>query len=274
MKKPRPLTTADEARRVIAALIARDYPGELPPLSEWHLILDRDIGRSRCSPAETLPLHGRALFAPATIPADARDWAEWSRESFFTELGAPLGVTARALIAAVRAGVLTLAPPRNIPGYDYLGRFTSDGTLDIADPCHLRKPGRLLTVYGRTLTLDALPGTWHAYASTGGRKEDKKYTAELVAIHDLGLDLAATSVAGKFPVDARMAGVFDRACPEPTPLDPRVEGILHDRGVLSYSGMNDGAYPVIVARIDGRIAKLRIPFLDRDHPRQDPTVPR
>lgn len=273
MPTPRPHATPEEARRVIDALIARSFAGELPPLSSEPTILDWRAHLSRLPPAAVLPLHGRALFAAASLTPEAREHAACAREDFFAELAAPFGMSARALHGAVRARTFPLVPPRTIPDHEYLGRFTSDGTLDIADPCHLRKQGRLPTVFSLTHTAEAHAGHWHVYVSAGGSEDDRR-TAELVVIHDLGFDLAATEFIGNIAVDAGMAGVFDRECPQPDLSELRLEGVVHGRGAFARSGWGDGIYPILVGRTQARVAKLRLPFLDDEHPEVDATLPR
>lgn len=139
----RPPTTATEASALLAALLERRFDGALPALSPAVDFLARRLHLKRLPLAETLPLHGRALFAAASLEPTAREHAAWGREDFFGELGAALGVSARVLLAAVRAQKFPLVPPRPLAGYEYLGSFRSGGQLDIADPCHLRKTSRM-----------------------------------------------------------------------------------------------------------------------------------
>lgn len=268
----RPPTSADEARRLIDALIARRFDGPLPPLSDATLI-DEVTAHLRDLPlAATLPLQGRALFASAALDARAREHAAWSRRDFFAELGRAFGVSARVVFAAVRTRQFPLVPPRPLPDYEYLGAFTCSGRLDIADPCSLRSTSRVpAAAFSLSAPVDALPGRWHAYARNGVG-DDAERTAELAVIHTDNFDIAATALVATIGVDAGMAGVFDHTCPVPAPLDLWLEGTVAGLGVFAQSGLGDGVYPVFAGSAQGRVAKLRLPFLD-ERPEIDRTMP-
>lgn len=268
---PRPRTTPAEASRLIAALIERRFDGELPPLSTAATIFEASADLARLPLAETLPLHGRALFAAASLEPAAREQAAWARQDFLDELGAAVGVSARVLLAALRARSFPLAPPRPVAGYAYLGAFRSEGALEVADPCHLRKRTRLPAgVLSLSHPVEGHPGLWHAFVRDG-RGEEADRTAELAVIHELGFEVAASEPIATIGVDAGMAGVFDRSCPEPALTEMRIEGVVHGLGAFAKSGFGDGVYPVFAGRAQGRVAKLRLAFLD-ERPELDATL--
>lgn len=264
--------SADEARPLIDALIARRFDGELPPLSDA-VLYDEVVAHLDAMPlAARLPLHGRALFASGTLDAKAREHAGWTRTRFFADLGAAFGVSARVVLAAVRARQFPLAPPRAIPGHDYLGAFTCTGRLDVADPCLLRRTSKVPPgAFSLSAPVDAIAGRWHAYARNGVG-DDQDRTAELVVVHADGLDLVATTPIATIGVDAGMAGVFDHTCPVPPPLDLACEGTVAGLGVFTFSGHGDGLYPVFAGSAQGRVAKLRLSFID-ERPDVDRTMP-
>lgn len=266
-------TTRVEAMRLITALIARQFAGPLPALSTQTDILDGRVDLERLPLAETLPLHGQALFASAGLAPEARQQEAWTRESFFGELGAAVGVSARELLAAVRMKKFPLAPPRAIAGHEYLGLFRGSGRFDVADPCHLRKSSRMpAAVFSLSSALEVRAGSWHVFVRPGEGDADGR-TAELAVIHEDGFDVVAAEHVATIGVDAGMGGVFDRTCPVPDPLDLHVEGVVHGLGAFSYSGYGDGMFPVFAGRLQGEIIKLRIAYLD-ERPEVDATVPR
>ncbi|WAS95807.1 hypothetical protein [Nannocystis punicea] len=265
-------TTRAEAGRLIEALVERRFDGPLPPLSTAVLIVEWTSHLCGLALAETLPLQGRALFASGSLEPRAREHAAWHREAFFHELGAPFGLSARAVLAAVRARKFPLVPPRPIGGYEYLGAFRCSGVLDVADPCHLRKASRMpASIFALSSTVEALAGPWQVFVRAGVG-EDADCTAELAVIHADGVDVVAAEQIGTIGVDAGMAGVFDRTCPEPAQTELHVEGVVHGLGAFAFSGHGDGLYPVFVGKALGRVAKLRIVFI-AEHPERDATVP-
>lgn len=257
---------------MIEALIARRFDGPLPVLSTEGTILDAQVELGRLPLAETLPLQGRALFAAASLEPAAREQAAWTRGEFFAELGAALGVSARVMHAAIWARRFPLAPPRPVPGYEYLGVFSSGGLLEVADPCHFRKRSRLSSGLSLSLPVEAHPGQWHVFVRAG-TDDAAGRTAELAVIHDHGFGVAAVEANAGIAVDAGMAGVFDRECMVPDTSELWIEGVVRGRGAYARSGYGDGIYPLYVGRLDGLVAKLRLPFLEEDHPERDDTMP-
>lgn len=263
--------TREEAQQIIDALLARRFDTTLPALStaatyyEWHDHL------AELPLAQTLPLHGRAMFAPAALDATARQHAAIARTAFFAELGTAVGVSARVLHAAVQARRLPLVPPRPVPGYDYLGTFLCEGKLDIADPCHLRKTCPMPpAVLALSYPVEALAGTWHVFIR-GVPEATFGQNAELAVMHDSGFEVVATERITAIAVDAGVAGVFARDCP---PLDMNalgVEGVVHGRGAYAQSN-GDGVYPVFAGYRKGQFAKLRIAFCEASQ-QSDATVP-
>lgn len=257
---------------IIEALIARRFDGPLPELSPDTMIYEWSTQLEKLPLVETLPLHGRALFAAGSLEATARRYALFAQPAFFAELGAAVGVSARVLHAAVRARRFPLEPPRLILDYEYLGNFSSGGKLDIADPCHLRKSSRLPpSAFSLSHAIEAPSGTWHAYARNG-RGDAANRTAELVVIHERGFDTAASEKITSIGVDAGIAGVFDRACPIVDTDSLGIEGIVNGLGVYTRSGYGDGMYPVFAGRHQGQVVKLRLAFLD-EKPQSDVSMP-
>jgi hypothetical protein len=270
----RPQTTREEALALISALVERRVEGEPPPLSDEHGYLEACGHLRRLPPAATLPLHARAMFAPSTLDARQREHAGWSREDFFAELGRAVGLSARALAAAIRMGRWPLAPPREIADYEYLGSFRSSGQFDVSDPCYLRRTSPMpAAVFSLSFAVEVARGVWHAYVRAGTGDADGR-TAELAAIHVDGLDAGACELVATIGVDGGMAGVFDRTCPEPSRLELHVEGVVQGLGVFSCSGYGDGIYPVYAGKTHGMITKLRLPFVEEDRPEVDLTLPR
>jgi len=259
--------------RLISALMARQFAGPLPALSKETNVLECRADLDRLPLAAMLPLHGQALFTTAALAPEARQQAAWTREGFFAELGAAVGVSARELLAAVRMRKFPLAPPRKIAGHEYLGTFRGSGRFDVADPCHLRKTSRMpAAVFSLSAALEAREGIWHVFVRPGEGDAEGR-TAELAVIHDDGFDVVAAQHVATIGVDAGMGGVFDRTCPVPDPLELHVEGVVHGLGAFSYSGYGDGMFPVFAGQLQGAIVKLRIGYID-ERPEVDLTVPR
>lgn len=272
----RPATTRDEAMPLIAKLLARQFEGELPALADTTDYLDRRAHLWRMPLAATLPLHGRSLFAPSTLSPEAREQAAAGREDFFGELGAAVGVSARVLVAAVRAGRFPLEPPCAVAGYEYVGSFNCTGQVDIADPCHLRRSSRMpASIWALSFPTPVDRGTWHAFMRAGtGDAADR--TGELAVIHAEGFAVAASEELVHIGVDGGMMGVFDQTCPPPSYADLQVEGVVQGLGAVSRSGYGDGIFPVYAGKQDGVIRKLRLAFLDEDdgvRPEVDATLP-
>ncbi len=270
---PRVQTTPTEASALLAALLERRVDGELPALSSATDILELRAHLGRLPLAEVLPLHLRALFASGSLTPVAREQAAWSREDFFDELGAALGVSGRVMLAAVRARSFPLVPPRVLVGYEYLGSFTSSGQFDVADPCHLRKTSQMpAEIFSLSCAVEVERGAWHAFVRAG-HGDDADRTAELAVIHAGGFDAVAAQQIATIGVDAGVAGVFDRNCPEPTMTELQVEGVVQGLGAFARSGYGDGMYPVFAGKTHGLVTKLRLGFLD-ERPEVDKTVPR
>jgi hypothetical protein len=264
--------TRQEALQIIDILLSRRFDGPLPPLSTAALIYDWEAHLTALPLLTTLPLHGRAMFAPTSLDEVARHHSAAAREVFFSELGDAVGLSARALHAAVRARRFPLEPPQPVAGYEYLGAFLSEGKLDIADPCHLRKPSLLSSIaFSLSYPTAALSGTWHVFVRNGhGDMADR--TAELAVIHERGFATVATQKITSIGVDVGVAGVFDRACPPVDTSDVRIEGVVHGLGAYAHSGYGDGVYPVFAGYSYGQIAKLRIAFFEEDA-QTDATLP-
>jgi hypothetical protein len=264
--------TQHEAKQLIEDLLARRFDGPLPELSTGPLVYDWDRHLAALPLSATLPLHGRAMFAPTSLDDTARNHATFNRKSFFTELGAAVGVSARVLHAAVRAHRFPLEPPQPVAGYEYLGAFVSEGKLDIADPCHLRKPShRPSAVFSLSYPAEALAGTWHVFVRNG-RGDTADRTAELAVIHERGFETVAIKQLTAIGVDAGVAGVFDRTCPPVDLSYGGIEGVVHGLGAYASSGYGDGAYPVFAGHSHGQIAKLRITFFE-EGAQADATLP-
>lgn len=268
----RPQAQRAEAMGLIDALLARRYDGPLPALSTGPTIFEWRAHLCELPLAALLPLHGRALFAPTSLDARAREHAAFGCELFFTELGTAVGVSARVLYAAVRARRFPLPPPQPVAGYEYLGDFLSEGKVDIADPCHLRKTSRIPpSAFSLSHAAEVLAGPWHVFARNGSGDTANR-TAELAAIHERGFEAVATQQIANIGVDAGVAGVFDRNCPHMDMNLPSLEGVVFGQGAYAYSGYGDGFYPVFAGRTHGQITKLRLTFLE-ECGASDATVP-
>jgi hypothetical protein len=257
---------------IVEALLARRFEGPLPELSKAPTVFEWDDHLRALPLSMTLPLYGRALFAPTSLDDTTRQHAKFGVRSLFAELGHVLGVPARVLYAAVRARRFPLDPPRPVAGYDYLGTFLSEGKLDVCDPCYLRKTSPMpVGVFALSHPVEAAAGTWHVFARNGqGDAADR--TAELVVIHDRGFEVVATEQVASVGVDAGVAGVFDRKCPLLDTSELLMEGVVHGLGAYTHSGYGDGVYPAFVGRSHGQITKLRLSFL-AENPQTDASVP-
>ncbi len=91
-------------------------------------------------------------------------------------------------------------------------------------------------------------------------------------IHADGFDVVASEPIARIGVDAGMAGVYDHECPVPAQSQLVIEGVVHGLGVFARSGHGDGVYPVFAGKVDGRVTKLRLAFLDDERPAVDETV--
>ncbi len=262
----RPLTTRDEAARLLERLVQRAFDGPLPASDR----VEASLGQ--LPPAETVDLHGRAMFASSSLDPETRKRASWAREAFFDELGAALGTSGRVLLAAVKARRLKLEPPRPVPGYEYLGTFTTSGDLTVSDPCHLGKKVHPAMGFALSLRAAGHEGVWHVLVR-GGAGTDRDRNAELVTIHDDGFDVYATDVIGSIGVDSGTVGVFDAKCPRRDDEAPLEEGTFAALGAVARSGHGDGIYPVFAGKLKGRVAKLRVHFIGGE-PEVDRSVPR
>jgi hypothetical protein len=258
----RPMTTRDEAARLVERLVQRKFDGPVPAVPRDVLIPELVTQLAQLPLSATVDLHGRALFASSTLDPEVRARSAWGREAFFAELGAALGTSGRALLATVKARKLKLDPPRPVPGYEYLGTFTTSGKLTVSDPCYLGKKSSTAGI-SLSLKVDGHAGVWHVFVRNGtGAVRDR--TAELVTIHDDGFDVFATDPVGMIGIDSGSAGVFDKSCPRRDGDTPLEEGTFAALGAIAWSGYGDGVYPVFTGRLKGHVAKLRIHFLGDD----------
>jgi hypothetical protein len=264
----RPAVTREEAQALIKALVARRFEGALPGVSLEGIWRDVTARLAQLPLAETLPLHGRALFAPASLDERSRQAAAFAREGWLSEVGQALGLSGRRVAAAVRAGKFPLEPPRPVPGYEYLGAFTTDGRLTISDPCYF---GKKTKAFPLSIEVEALPGLWHAFVRDGV-VGDAGRTAELVVTHADGFGVAAVDPLGSIGVDSGTAGVFDRAWPKRDGDEPFEEGVTSKLGAAAWSGQGDGFYPAFGGSAMGRLAKIRIHFLGPSPAALDATV--
>ncbi|HSK03348.1 MAG TPA: hypothetical protein VK932_18985 [Kofleriaceae bacterium] len=268
----RPLTSPGEAARLLERLVQRTFDGPLPSISGDAPIREAADRLAQLPLAETVDLHGRAMFASSSLDPGLRARAAWARAAFFAELGAALGASGRALLAAVKARKLKLEPPRPVPGYEYLGTFTTSGNLTVGDPCHAGKKVPAGVGFALSLKVAGHEGVWHVLVRAGAGA-DRDRTAELVAIHDDGFDVVATDAIGSIGVDSGTAGVFDVKCPRRDGDAPLEEGSFAALGAIASTGYGDGLYPVFAGRLKGRVAKLRLHFLGGE-PEVDRSVAR
>ncbi len=251
-------TTRDEAVAIRDRLIARTFDGPLPPIptiGEWR---QRRADLAQLPLAATVDLVGRGMFAPAGLEPEILEWAQHARVAFFYELSIALGTSMRQLVASIRARTLALRPPRPVIGYEYLGSFTTSGALTVADPCYLgSKPTRGFSL---THSVQGLEGLWHVFVRPA--QDDASRNAELVVLHEGAFAVSATHPLGLIGVDAGCAGVFDKACAKPN-LDAGIdEGVVAGLGAVAHSGFGDGMYPAFVGSHHGKVAKIRIVFID------------
>jgi hypothetical protein len=270
----RPATTRDEALRICERLIGRVFDGPLPEVAREGMYDTNTARLAQLPLAQTVDLYGRSWFAPSSLDEDALPYAMFARDAFVGELALALNTSPRVLSAAIRARKLALEPPRPVTGYDYLGTFTSSNTVIVADPCYFGR-ATLPSAMGYQLALklnNVHDGTWHAFARNGTGKDSDR-TAELVVVHETGFHVYASTPIGQIGVDGGCAGVFDKACPKRNSDHPLEEGIVHGLGAVTWSGWGDGGYPVYAGEHIGRIAKIRIPFID-DEPERDRSMPK
>jgi hypothetical protein len=264
----RPAVTRAEALALMEALVARRFDGPLPDTAVEGMWAEVTARLAQLPLAETLALHGRALFAPVTLDEGLRRASRWAREEWFAEVGQALGLSGRQVSAAVRAGQLPLDPPRPVPGFEYLGAFTTTGKLTVSDPCYVGKKSKVLPL---SMEVEALPGRWHVFVRPGVLDEANR-TAELVVIHPEGFDVVAADPLGSIGVDSGQAGVFDRDCPKRDGDEPFEEGVVGRLGAVASSGLGDGFYPVFGGSSKGRLAKIRLHFLGPSPAALDATV--
>lgn len=248
--KWRPLVTRDEATRIMERLVSRSFDGPLPA---------SDAPLEQLPPTQTVDLHGKALFAASTLDKATREKSMFVRSAFFDELGLVLGVSGRSLLAAVRARKMTLVPPRPVPGYEYLGSFTTSGALEVSDPCYVGRKVSPASGFSLSLKIAGHEGVWHVFV----RSVDG-CTAELVTVHDDGFEVYATDGVGMIGVDSGTAGVFDKKCPKRDPDAALEEGTFAALGAIARTGHGDGMYPVYTGKVKGRVAKIRIVYIGDD----------
>nr|MBA3500865.1 hypothetical protein [Deltaproteobacteria bacterium] len=257
----RPLTTRDEAARLMERLVGRTFDGPLPALSDAVILYEVEAQLSQLPLAETVDLYGRTLFAQSTLDERTLQYASHARGSFFEELGQALGTSGRVLLAAVKSRKLKLEPPRPIAGYDYLGTFTTSGDLTVSDPCYIGKKQN--PSFPLTLKVQGLEGVWHAFAR-GGAGDDRDRNAEAVFIHDDGFEVYANELIGSIGVDSGTAGVFDKKCPKRDDNVVLEEGTFAALGAVVSTGYGDGFYAVLAGKAKGKVAKIRIHFIGDD----------
>ncbi|MFO0714964.1 MAG: hypothetical protein U0353_34310 [Sandaracinus sp.] len=190
------------------------------------------------------------LARPAAVPS-------LGTRHHLEELALALETSARVLVASFLAARAPLRGPLSVEGYEYLGSFETTGALVVCDPCHRERRDLAPRID------DAMPGTWHVLVRPGtGEAADRE--AELVAVHALGLPLAADEeLRGLVGVDAGIVGIYDAACAMPS-LDGGeiLVGPFRGKGAHCHSGHGDGGYVARVARAGGKVVKVRVPFLD------------
>jgi hypothetical protein len=265
----RPAATRAEALSLIEAMLARRFDAELPRFACTGTYYEASAQLAQLPLADTLPLHGRALFAPRGLDPDTLRYVAFAREAWLAEIGLALGMSARRVLAAVRAGQLPLDPPRPVPGWEYLGAFTTSGDLRVGDPCYVGK--KQSGAFRLALDVEALPGSWHVFVRPGAGA-DAGRTAELAVMHTDGFDAVAAEELGSIGVDSASAGVFDRTCPKRDDGAPLEEGVVSRLGAVAWSGHGDGFYPVFGGRSKGRLAKIRLCFLGPSAPELDTTI--
>jgi hypothetical protein len=256
----RPAATREQAEQIVARLLSRQFPGPLPavPTDGTFDATTRHLGQLPL--AETVDLHGVGMFAAAKLEPAVRARVCHARELFLAELAAALGTTPRMLRAAIRARKSALAPPQPVPGYEYLGSFTSAGELTVGDPCYIGRKVHPAMGFALSVKVTGHPGVWHVFvrSATG---TDRGRTAELAVVHESGFGVYADQPVASFGVDSGTAGVFDRTCPKPDLDMPVEEGVVSGLGALARSGYGDGFYPVFAGRHGGKAAKLRLVFI-------------
>lgn len=157
----------------------------------------------------------------------------------------------------MQARQFPLKAPKELPGFEYVGAFSTGGTLVVSDPCHLGKksPAGPFSLSHR---VEVRAGTWHAWLRPGsGEFADR--TAELLVTHADGLGVAANVPAGQVGVDAGFVGVFDARCPKPE--GHYDEGVFRGKAAMASSGLGDGFYPVFTGSAHGHVVKVRAWFL-------------
>jgi hypothetical protein len=257
----RPLTTRDEASRLLERLVARTFDGPLPPMSDDVILYKVEAQLAQLPLRDTVDLFGRTLFAQSTLDERTLQYGSFARRGFFAELGLALGTSGRVLLAAVKTRKLKLEPPRPIADHDYLGTFTTSGDLTVSDPCQIGRKNN--PAFPLTIKVQGLEGVWHAFVRDG-TGDDRGRNAEFVAIHDDGFDVHAIEPIGSIGIDSGTAGVFDKKCPKRDDNAVLEDGTFAALGAVVSTGHGDGFYPVLAGRAKGKVAKLRIHFLGGD----------
>jgi hypothetical protein len=272
----RSLTIAAAGRRLIRGVwsdgqitaIAAGAPWRTPiSVDQASAIIDRCIEPTR--PAMDVDPDEPLIDV---LPPELRERIADRSPVYLAEVAQQLGMSVRAVVAAIKARRRRLVPPCPVAGYDYLGTFTTSGSVTIADPCYLgaRTRNPLLPL---TVQLIVAPGTWHVFARNAA-PPDSSATAELAVIHDTGFDADAIEFVGDIGVDTGRVGVFDSAC---RTLDLRerelAEGVVDDLGAVTSSGKGDGFYPAFVGRQHGQVVKIRVSYLATAPERDDSFAP-
>jgi RNA polymerase-interacting CarD/CdnL/TRCF family regulator len=256
----RPVTSADEAQRLLGALaahVATDSPDDVG---------DRSIRYRHASKSGELEDQLAALaqiYGRAEPEYPERQYQKLLERAVFGELGHVLGMSRKALQAKVRAQLLGEPAPRSLAladvsaelaatklpslaGHRPLGAFAIDRTVAIGEA-------------SADVTAPAQPGVWCAYV----RMRDGE-PIELVAAHrDVLAELAelAAEPAGTINSEGATVAVFDAEAADDEEFVDDVlshgDGIVGQRcAVLNIGG--DGSSAVLVGRRGDRAILVRV----------------
>jgi hypothetical protein len=158
--------------------------------------------------------------------------------------------------------VLQSHPPRELPGYFYLGAFTVTDALAMSDPCYAAQTMSLMR-----RSEPAKGGTWHAYLRPAPDNEAR--TVALMAAHADHLDALESlgKQIGAFVVDAGQGGIYDLAAAQ----DPAYTSALRQyvergggeclflgRGAIAHTHFGDGVYMARGVRVKKRLVMARL----------------
>lgn len=242
----RELVSREDAARIVERLAARAFVDDPPAPDVFHAFV------------ESTDAIGKMMFSPSSVE-DALGTLG-TRGTFFEELALSLGVDHREIISAIRVRKTKLVPPRPVPGYLYLGSFTTSGDMIVADPCY---KGRKSTgIFSLSHKIAGHDGIWHMFVRID--TSDRRRTAELVTIHDNGFDVNAAELVASVGVDSGTMGVYDKKCPKRDESLILEEGPYAALGAISSTAWGDGMYPVYTGSLQGRVAKIRVHFMGDD----------